>query len=70
MTAKVDRTWIGRKYGTRERLEHAIEVFVAMGERFADERDALPFESPAYWAAHDACEFWFDKAAELMPRGS
>lgn len=67
MVTQTDRTWIGQKYQTRERLEHAIGVFIEMGERFADERDACEFESVAYWAAHDAATTWFNRAAELMP---
>lgn len=69
-TKPPDRSWIGRKYGTQEKVDAAIAQFEQRAEHFEAKRDAQPFETPAYWRYHDQAVKFREKARELMPAGS
>jgi hypothetical protein len=49
-----------------ERIDHHIEL----AEFHLDRRDREPYESPAYWAAHDLAMGQFRIAEMMMPKGS
>lgn len=68
--APKNREWIGRKYGTQEKVDAAIALFEKRAEHFEAKRDGTVFESPAYWRYHDQAVKFREKARELMPPGS
>lgn len=63
----MSKLWIGKRYGTRERLERAIARLERQVERWERVRDGEAWESEAYWAAHDKMMIYVERMRELMP---
>lgn len=53
---------------TQNDVNKAIDYFIENAVRYEELRDSLPFESEAYWAAHDAAINLHLSAEALMPR--
>lgn len=59
-----------KSFKNQAEVEREIDRCIAIALRHEERRDRQPFESAAYWAAHDKAIAWHMRAAKLMPRGS
>jgi hypothetical protein len=56
------------RYRTQAEIEVAIQHHIRLGGKAEARRDVLPFESEAYWRAHDVARKHFSRAEALMPQ--